>query len=119
MEQKTGDHVTRELSCYKVWTWSTTFPSEQPLTFADLSQKSQKQFPTIMTMGELSQSLVKQLITNKCVSNILNKSSRLKMYAKRIIQDFPDGPGVKNLCTSAGDTDLILGLGTSHTPRGT
>lgn len=45
---------------------------------------------------------------NKCVSNILNKSSRLKTYAKRINQDFPDGPVVKNLCTSAGDTDLIL-----------
>ena len=69
-------------------------------------------------MGKLSHSLVKQLITNKCVSSILNKSSRLKMWAKRITQDFPDDPVVKNLCTNAGDTGVILGLGISHTPRG-
>ena len=32
------------------------------------------------------------------------------------IQDFPDGPVVKNLPASAGDTGLIPGLGRSPMP---
>ena len=32
-------------------------------------------------------------------------------------QDFPDGPGVKNLPANAEDTSLIPGPGRSHMPQ--
>jgi len=39
------------------------------------------------------------------------------MYLKSIGKDFPGGPGVKSLPSSAGDTGLIPGLGRFHMLR--
>ena len=36
-----------------------------------------------------------------------------------MLEDFPDGPVVKNSPANAGDTGLIPGLGRAHMPWGT
>ena len=41
-----------------------------------------------------------------------------KYMNKKEMQDFPDGPVVKNLPANTWDTDSIPGLGRYHIPRG-
>ena len=46
-----------------------------------------------------------------------SEGSGRKASQKIKMQDFPGGPGVKNLPANAGNTSLIPGPGGSHVPQ--